>query len=476
MLPRSPPLAPARRLHVLLIALAALLFHVWLAGKLAGVQASLAATLGGDDDGSLGGGGRGGDDARDLEGVEWRRLEGVRALLGIGRLWSWSSAGVAAVGAYGLLKDRLPLLRLFMLNSFLSLSLDLLLLALILVLLTVSSTSSSSTHGLATTLCQALSSAPAASSSLSLSFGLPDLLGLSLEACEDRFEGVVVSALGTLAVVEGLRAWGAIKILGFYTARASPRGGRSRRNGGAGEQDSLHSDRFYDSPAEVELDAPGGLGRSSSGKKKRRDSHSGRRERSSSASSAHGGGGRRRDETRIFLLPRPEDRGLRPGEGEGDVPLLALTASSPIRTSFPPSVQGLQPPGVVTTEREGKRVLVYAPVMVSPEEARSLGATELVLHGPGRTYPPPPHRSPGSSTASSAHRTPRSRSSTITPASSTASTSSGTLVLDTAALARPPAPLLRQDSDDVPTPVAPRQPQMGAQVVREEVNGRAKRA
>ncbi|GAA6049568.1 hypothetical protein JCM3770_000852 [Rhodotorula araucariae] len=467
MLPRSPPLAPGRRLHVILIALAALVFHVWLAGKLAGVQASLAATLGNDDDSSLGG--SHGDDARDLEGVEWRRLEGVRVLLGIGRLWSWCSAGVAGVGMFGLFKDRLPLVRLFMLNSFLSLSLDLTLLALILIFLTVSSSSSSSTHGLATTLCQALSSAPAASSSLSLSFGLPDLLGLSLEACEDRFEGVVFSALGTLAIVEGLRVWGAVKILGFYTARASPRGGRSHRSSSTREQE------FYDSP--VELDAPGAPGRSPSGKKKRRDSHSGRRDPSGSASSVHGAA-RRRDETRIFLLPRPEERGVHGAGGEADVPLLALTASSPVRSSFPPSARGLQPPGMVTTGGEGKRVLVYAPVMVSPEEARSLGATELVLHGSARTYPPPPHCSlTGSSTSSSAHRTPRSRSSTITPASPTASPSQRTLVPDTAAHDLQPSHLQGQDSDELPTPVAPRQAQSRNAGTRDEADdGRVKRA
>jgi hypothetical protein len=36
-----------------------------------------------------------------------------------------------------------------------------------------------------------------------------------LEGCEERFEGVLVSALGTLAVVEGVRAFAALKVCLF---------------------------------------------------------------------------------------------------------------------------------------------------------------------------------------------------------------------------------------------------------------------
>ncbi|TNY21654.1 hypothetical protein DMC30DRAFT_415826 [Rhodotorula diobovata] len=473
MLSRSPPGAPLRRSYVLVFALSALVFHVWLARRLGAVQAGLASTLGDDAEAPVSGGR--GDDGRDLEGAEWRRLEGVRALLGIGKLWSWCSAAVAGAGIAGLLRDRLPLLRLFVLNGFLSLSLDLLLLALILLLLTFSSPSSS--HGLATPLCGALS----------LSFGLPDLLGLSLEACEDRFEGVVVSALATFAVVEGIRAWAAVKVLGFYAARASPRGGRRRsasgRGGGAVEQE------FYDSP--VELDGPsspghgGGLSSSASGggKKKRRDSHSGRRDRSNSTSSMSSR--TRRDETRIFLLPRPEERGKRRSgderllhqhhHAEGSPPLLTLTASSPTRTSFPPSASSSSssslPHPPPSPGHDTRRVLVYTPVMLSVSEARSLGATELVLHGPGRTYPPTgPLAASATATASAsatgtaaASRSPRSRSATITPGtasvsgSGSASTSSATLAFDSTAAGpsagASPTPL-RHDSDDLLTPVA----------------------
>lgn len=84
MLSRSPPGAPLRRSYVLVFALSALVFHVWLARRLGAVQAGLASTLGDDAEAPVSGGR--GDDGRDLEGAEWRRLEGVRALLGIGKV------------------------------------------------------------------------------------------------------------------------------------------------------------------------------------------------------------------------------------------------------------------------------------------------------------------------------------------------------------------------------------------------------
>ncbi|GAA5997280.1 uncharacterized protein JCM10292_000148 [Rhodotorula paludigena] len=491
MLPRSPGSGSGqhRRRPVLLIALASFVFHLWLAAKLSGVQATLAIALGTtDDDSSLrSGGGAGGDDARDLEGAEWRRLAGVSALLGIGRLWSWCSAGISLVGLYGLFTDRLSFVRLYTLNAFVSLALDFLLLALILLLLTIGNPSSSSSHGLATTLCQALSSSPAASSSLSLSFGLPDLLGLSLEACEDRFEGVVASALGSLAVVEGLRTWGAVKTLAYHYGRSS---GSRRRTDGSGDR------YFYDSPVELEASpssaAGASLGRSASGKKKRRDSYSAssgsRRERSVSGSKARSPRAATADDTtRIFLLPRPEDRaskGRSEVAADEDVPLLALTASSPVKTSFPPTAQAQPVASGSGSGAEGNKVLVYAPVMVSPEEARSLGARELVLHGPGRSYPPP-HRSSSSGSwqpQPAHHRAPRSRSATITPATSSSGGSTATLVIDTAAAAALPGPgpgslrgavPSRQGSDDPATPVAVR---FNSSTLVDEPDARAKLA
>lgn len=252
-----------------------------------------------------------------------------------------------------------------MLNSFLSLALDTFLIVLVIVLLTISSPSSAS---LTTTLCQALSSAPSASSSFSLSFGLPDLLGLSLEACEERFEGVVGSAIATLAVVEGLRGWGAVKVLQFYAALAQKEnGGRHARRGseeGARRARAREGEDgvYYDSP--VELESGPALHRSPSGRKRRSESDASdrrRRERSSSGTSVGGGGHKRHEkETRIFLLPRPEERpggrSARQDDAQG-VPLLSLTTSSPIRSNFP-----LQTHGLSHVSSKSKRVLVYAPV------------------------------------------------------------------------------------------------------------------
>ncbi|BGP28468.1 hypothetical protein JCM10296v2_000203 [Rhodotorula toruloides] len=456
-----------KRLHVLLIAFAVLAFHLWLAAKLASFQESLGTTLG-----DAGGGARGGGDSRDLEGAEWRRLDGVRTLLGIGRLWAWCSVGIACIGVWGLAQDHLPFVRLFMLNSFVSLALETFLVILVILLLTLSSPTSAS---LATTLCQALSSAPSALSTFSLSVGLPDLLGLSLEACEERFEEVVVSALATLAVVEGLRGWGAVKVLQFYAALAQRRnGGRHVRQGseegrrrGRGEGED---GQYYDSP--VELESGPALHRSPSGRKRRSESDAAerrRRERSSSGASLSGGGQKRHEKgTRIFLLPRPEERsGGRAARQEGTaegVPLLSLTASSPVRSSFPPPPK--QGHGSSHLGSSGRRVLVYAPVMVSPEEARSLGATELVLQGgpPPATRSQSHHAQPSaSSSASSSGRLARSRSSTITPSSAP---SSSHLSIDTTR-GSPPS---RQDSDGLRTPIALQSPASAA-ALREDWEG-----
>ncbi|GAA5934597.1 hypothetical protein JCM10213_002026 [Rhodosporidiobolus nylandii] len=436
MLP-SPARSPARKRTVLLLAFSSLLFHLWLASKLGGVRSILAATFG-TDEANAGGG----DDARDLEGAEWRRLAGVGTLLGIGKLWSYCSAGVAGMGVYGGYKDRLPLLRLFVLNAFLSLALDALLLFLAFLLLTLATPSSSSVeHSFATTLCQAISSSPSTASSFTQWLGLPDLLGLSLEACEDRFDGLLLSAVFSLAVVEGLRGWAAVKVLGYYYALSTRGGSGSGRNRRPDDLSLLPERRGYsDSPVELDFAA------SPSGTRSKR-SHSFRRERSSSrtypSSHSHSQGGQREHETRILLLPRPED-----APKQGEIPALTLTASSPVRTSFPPSVQGPGRQGS-GTERERGKVLVYAPVYMTPEEARTCGAKELVLSGRPRSST---HSSSSSSTATAGGR---SRSSTLVP--SPPSASAVTLKLDTASgrSAQPPGPP-RMDSDEMGTPVATR--------------------
>ncbi|GAA5888794.1 hypothetical protein JCM6882_002857 [Rhodosporidiobolus microsporus] len=458
MLP-SPARSPTKRLAVLSIAAASVVLHLWLAAKLAAVQGALVGNQGGED-----------GDSRELEGAEWKRLAGVGALLGIGRLWSLCSAGVAIVGAYGVLKDRLSFLRLFVLNSFLSLALDALLSFLILLLLTLAAPSSSGLS-LATILCQVLSTSASSSSSSDsssafsiFSIGLPDLLGLSLEGCEDRFDGVLLSSLTVLGLIEALRAWAALKLLRYYTAATTHRGSTNGRRGRRPDPLALPTERDYrrngeyyqDSP--VELDGSSvfsAAGASPHHKKKRRDSL--RRERSVSGSSAAS------HQTRILLLPRPEDRATpstatAPGGKDMEVPLLALTASSPVRTSFPP---GAQAPPTSPAGRSGKdkgKVLVYAPVYMSVEEARTCGAQELVLHNrPSRSSSG--HQSSSSSSTTTGGGA-RSRSGTIVP-SPPATSASSPLSVDTSKRGA----AVRQDSEgsEMATPVAarPSQQQMG---------------
>lgn len=290
-----------------------------------------------------------------------------------------------------------------MLNGFLSLSLDLVLLSTIFLILTVGNPSSADgSSGLATTVCQALSSSVSGATSLPVPFsiGLPDLLGLSLEACEEQFEGVLVSALGALAIVEGARAWVAVRILGYYALLVRSRMPSSARTARGG-------DEFYDSPVELEGTAAprSGLFRSPSSrssssastmtphtKKKRRGSHgeaahasagsasdrlSKPRERERSGSLRAGDHKKRSsgdESTRIFLLPRSEERGpataaaaAAMSQREQEVPLLTLTTSSPVSSTFPPmrhhqSGPPNPPGGSRDVDAGPRRVLVYAPV------------------------------------------------------------------------------------------------------------------
>lgn len=72
------------RFHALGLALASILWHLWLSAYLSSVATGLAGdSASSSDDGFAG---RDGDDARDWEGAERRRIEGVRALLGIARV------------------------------------------------------------------------------------------------------------------------------------------------------------------------------------------------------------------------------------------------------------------------------------------------------------------------------------------------------------------------------------------------------
>ena len=78
--------ARRHRLHALGLALASIVWHLWLSAYLSSVANGLAGdSASASDDGFAG---RDGDDARDWEGAERRRIEGVRALLGIARVSS----------------------------------------------------------------------------------------------------------------------------------------------------------------------------------------------------------------------------------------------------------------------------------------------------------------------------------------------------------------------------------------------------
>ncbi|GAA6058494.1 hypothetical protein JCM10212_006933 [Sporobolomyces blumeae] len=483
-MPPATHVAPRKRLSVAVVAVGFVVFHLWWSGRLDAVTSSLRGALGGQ-----------GDD-NEFEGGEGRRLYGIITLVRIGRLWSLCSAGIAAAGIYAIYRGHLSLLRLFTLNAILSIALDLLLLLLVLVLvMSSSSPAAASSRSIATTLCQILSTSSSPSSEDLGWWGLPDLLGLSLEQCEERFDGVVLSATVVLSFVEGLRAWAAFQLLSYYTAVAKHRNGvpigSGRLEDAAGSGVSSPSrrryptdagdDRYYDSP--VELDSsPSTLG-SSSSKGKHRE-----REPSSTT--------RQKDDMRIFLLPRSSDDGRqRGGDDGGDVPLLSFTPSSPARTSFPPhqssssTSRGPNSSSRSQTwdEAKAKKFMVYAPIMMTAEEARQYGASELVINS-RRT------RSHSSSNAtankgdrghshSSSHSSRRSRSSTITPSSATSPVSPSKRALalpksplNTAMLPPPnssspslarssssasiatttPVRYVRHDSDDLPTPIATR--------------------
>ncbi|GAA5877331.1 hypothetical protein JCM16303_006245 [Sporobolomyces ruberrimus] len=497
------------RLTVVLISVSLLIFHLVLSSRLSQFSQSLRSVLDDNDEDSLSGAG-GGEEGQGS-------LYAVITLLGISRLWSLCSAGIAGIGLYSIYKSNLPLLRLFTLNTFLSIALDLFLLLLTLILLSLtssSSTSSSSHPSIATTLCQTLSNQNSSSNRtnqgnggfLSSLFGgsfglLPDLMGLSMEQCEEKFDGqVLTTGLTLFGLVEGVRGFGGIKLLGYYTklAKSLGHGARqgydplamtdtavgSRRRGsgtglrvdtgvarqlGGGEEEGQ---RYYDSPIEEgeigrspthSIMSPGG----SKGKGKAR-------ERENSNSSRRGGSGR--DDARILVLPRSPTTPI-----GGEVPSLSLTPSTPNRTSFPPhpsspsSSQGSSSRGGQTSDDRTRKILVYQPVMMTVEEAREQGASEIQLskspRSRSRSYSHSQSQQARNSIASSLSNAPRSsdrrtRSSTITPShpATSPSTSKPSSSRSAFNLATPPKPppspapssassrTVRQGSDDLLTP------------------------
>lgn len=77
------------RLLVYAIAVASIAFHLTLASKLAWLTQAITQS--------------------EHDGDDWRKLEGIKALVAIARLFSWSSALVAALGLWGIAKVPEPL-------------------------------------------------------------------------------------------------------------------------------------------------------------------------------------------------------------------------------------------------------------------------------------------------------------------------------------------------------------------------------
>lgn len=207
----------------------------------------------------------------------------------------------------------MPFLRLFTLNSFISLGLELVLLTLI------SLTAFSSSSTLSSSVCGAISNAD-----------LGSYFGYSLESCEERFGSLLLTALGFVAAITLLRAWGSLKTLEYYEAVAK----RQRR-----KLPSL-SINPHASPSRY------------------RDSDDPSAHYSAITPSSKRSAG---PSQRILLLPDPHSRAKEANNGGNDVPMLSLTASSPARTSFPP------PPHASTSatgreDGEDPKYLVYAPV------------------------------------------------------------------------------------------------------------------
>lgn len=91
---RSSSNTPARRSLILALTLASLCFHLYLASLLSRVSSALSDTIASEQDDAGAGG----------EGGNWRRMELLRLGVGGVRLTSWLSAGVAGVGAVGVIR------------------------------------------------------------------------------------------------------------------------------------------------------------------------------------------------------------------------------------------------------------------------------------------------------------------------------------------------------------------------------------
>ncbi|KAK4050428.1 hypothetical protein OIV83_003498 [Microbotryomycetes sp. JL201] len=311
---------PASRGVVLGLAAASVLLHTIVATKLGIVQRSLS--LADESDG------------------DWRHVQSLKFIVAIARLANWASAIVSVLGVLGLVKDHLPFVRLFTLNSILGLCADVILFA-----ITACLAATSSTQGIASSVCQAISNAD-----LSL-----DYFGYDLQSCEDRFGTLVVTLLGFVAAICLLRAWACFKLLEFHESMAN----KHRRRPPTLSIDTRY--RYTDREPPMSGPSP----------KRHRDREA----------SGH----------RIFLLPSSSDRkrDAATASAPNDVPMLSFTAPSPLNTSFPPQAPASTSAGTTsssssstTTVTSGEpKYLVYAPVLMTAEEAKLSGAREIIVGG-----------------------------------------------------------------------------------------------
>lgn len=332
-----------RRTPIIIIAVTSFIFHLQLFRWLSVLGRTLASAIA--DDG--------------LDGEGSARWQGVVTIINLAKLISLLSTGVAGLGIAGAVKDKPSFLRVFTLNSFLSLLLELVLL----LFVTFLALSSHTSRPLATSVCEALANAD-----------LPfDVFGYDLQSCEERFGSMLGSAAVVVGVVAIIRAVASVHLLTYF--RFLERTSRKSNKPNLSIDTRRHPYHADSSPPS---------------KRRSAGDHA----------------------QRIFLLPSPRHE-----TSEDNVPLLSLTAPSPLQTSFPPAPStSSAPPLPAISETPERKYFVYAPVMMTAEEARKIGAKEVVLGS---------HHSSSRSTRarSNSHRTPTKESSNASSSTVTASSS-----------------------------------------------------
>ncbi|KAM0748155.1 hypothetical protein T439DRAFT_328143 [Meredithblackwellia eburnea MCA 4105] len=300
------------------VALLLVLYHLSVSRVLSQIGTRLTADLADDDE----------------RGPDFRRLEALKASIMLGRLLAMVSAGFAASGLVGVLRDRLAPIKAFTLSAFISLGAECV--CLILICSLAFSAASS------TSFCEALTS----NSDWSSGFDL----GWSVESCEERWQGLATALLSLIGFIAVLRAFAAFQVLSYYTSLSK----RSRR------QPLSINTQYSDTPSGGARDSPLSAGGTSSSGNKRGQ--------------------------RIFLLPSPlNGSGIgMVGDVEGAMmPLVEVTPSSPL-ASFPP------PPATSTSSSSSSSAtvtstphyVVYAPVIMTPDQARAVGAQEVFASRP----------------------------------------------------------------------------------------------